>query len=135
MGVSAEVIEVMSLDTLAKMGEAKLKGKIVFFNRPMDVTQLRTFAAYGGAVDQRGRGPAMAAKFGASGAIVRSMTTGLDDVPHTGATNFLPGEKEIPALAISTNSAELLSLELKKDQCDCIFVIPAGCWRKQIHIM
>lgn len=113
-GVTADVIEVYSLDTLEKMGSNKLAGKIVFFNRPMDVTQLKTFAAYGGAVDQRGRGPALAAKFGAAAAIVRSMTTGLDDVPHTGATNFQPGEKSIPALAISTNAAELLSRELKK---------------------
>ena len=114
LGITAEVIEVRSLDTLEKMGEANLKGKIVFFNRPMDVTQLRTFMAYGGAVDQRGRGPAIAAKFGAVGAIVRSMTTGLDDVPHTGATNFISGERNIPAIAISTNSAELLSTELQK---------------------
>lgn len=113
-GITAEVIEVFSLDTLEKLGSAILSGKIVFFNRPMDVTQLRTFAAYGGAVDQRGRGPAMAAKFGAAGALVRSMTTSLDDYPHTGATLFQAGEKTIPALAISTNSADLLSRELKK---------------------
>ena len=74
-GLTAEVIEVRSLDTLEKMGTSRLRGKIVFFNRPMEVTQLRTFAAYGGAVDQRGRGPALAAKYGAVGAIVRSMTT------------------------------------------------------------
>jgi len=113
-GITAEVIEVFSLDTLEKMGTSLLFGKIVFFNRPMDVTQLRTFAAYGGAVDQRGRGPALAAKFGAVGALVRSMTTGLDDYPHTGVTLFQTGEKQIPALALSTNSAELLSGELKK---------------------
>lgn len=113
-GLTAEVIEVFSLDTLEKMGAALISGKIVFFNRPMDVTQLRTFAAYGGAVDQRGRGPALAAKYGAAAALVRSMTTSLDDLPHTGATIFQPGEKSIPALAISTNSADLLSLELKK---------------------
>ncbi len=112
-GVTAEVVEVFSLDTLEKM-KSQIAGKIVFFNRPMDVTQLRTFSAYGGAVDQRGRGPAMAAKYGAVGAIVRSMTTSLDDVPHTGATNFQPGDKLIPALAVSTKSAMLLSRELKK---------------------
>lgn len=113
IGITGEVIEVFSLDTLEKL-KSILPGKIVFFNRPMDVTQLRTFAAYGGAVDQRGRGPAMASKYGAIGAIVRSMTTNLDDHPHTGATNFQAGEKQIPALAISTNAAELLSRELKK---------------------
>lgn len=113
-GLTAEVIEVHSLDTLEKMGRSLLSGKIVFFNRPMDPTQIRTFAAYGGAVDQRGRGPALAARFGAVGALVRSMTTNLDDFPHTGGTHFQPDEKQIPALAISTNSAELLSRELKK---------------------
>ena len=113
LGIAGEVIEVFSLDTLEKL-KLILPGKIVFFNRPMDVTQLRTFAAYGGAVDQRGRGPAVAAKYGAAAAIVRSMTTSLDDYPHTGATNFQPGDKLIPALAISTNAAELLSRELKK---------------------
>jgi hypothetical protein len=113
-GVTAEVIEVRSLDTLEKLGENAIKGKIVFFNRPMDVTQLKTFMAYGGAVDQRGRGPALAAKYGAVGALVRSMTTSQDDVPHTGATNFQAGEKNIPALALSTNSANALSQELQK---------------------
>jgi hypothetical protein len=113
-GITAEVIEVFSLDTLEKMGSSLISGKIVFFNRAMDATQLRTFAAYGGAVDQRGRGPAIAAKYGAAGALVRSMTTALDDNPHTGSTLFQTGEKQIPALAISTLSADLLSTELKK---------------------
>jgi carboxypeptidase Q len=112
-GLTAEVIEVYSLDTLSKMGSS-LQGKIVFFNRPMDVTQLRTFAAYGGAVDQRGRGPAIAAKFGAIASLVRSMTTEINDYPHTGATNFQPGEPQIPALAISTFAADRLSAEIKK---------------------
>ena len=51
-GVTAEVIEVRSLDELEALGRAKVEGKIVFFNRPMDPTQIRTFNAYGGAVDQ-----------------------------------------------------------------------------------
>jgi len=52
-GITGEVVEVRSLDDLEKLGEAGLKGKVVFFNRPMDPTQIRTFNAYGGAVDQR----------------------------------------------------------------------------------
>jgi carboxypeptidase Q len=63
--VLAEVIEVKSLDEVDKLGEAGVKGKIVFYNRPMDPTQVATFAAYGGAVDQRVAGPARAAKYGA----------------------------------------------------------------------
>jgi len=115
-GVSAEVIEVKSLDEVERLGESNIKGKIVFYNRPMDPTQLRTFRAYGGAVDQRSQGPSMAAKYGAVAVLVRSMTTRLDDVPHTGGLNYKAGIKKIPAVAISTNDAELLSRVLKKEK-------------------
>jgi hypothetical protein len=108
-GLTAEVIEVQRLDDLEALGREKIAGKIVFFNRPMDPTQLNTFAAYGGAVDQRGLGPSKASKYGAVAVLVRSMTTRNDDVPHTGAQNYEPGVTPIPALAISTNDANLLS--------------------------
>jgi carboxypeptidase Q len=113
-GLLAQVIEVKSLDEVDKLGD-KVKGKIVFYNRPMDMTQITTGAAYGGAVDQRVAGPARAAKYGAVGAIVRSMTTLLDDFPHTGTTQFPDGQEVIPALCVSTNHAELLSALLKKE--------------------
>jgi hypothetical protein len=121
LGFTAEVVEVKSLDELDALGEKKLTGKIVFFNRPMDNTQLNTFAAYGGAADQRVFGPIRAAKFGAVGAIVRSLTTGLDDYPHTGSTQYNPEEKNIPAVAISTNDAELLGKLLKQEKIN-IFI-------------
>ncbi len=108
-GLVAEVIEVFGLDTLEQLGEAALRGKVVFFNRPLDPTQLNTFAAYGGAVDQRALGAARAARYGAVGVIVRSMTTSLDDVPHTGNMRYDSGGARIPAMAVSTQAAELLS--------------------------
>lgn len=114
-GITAEVIEVKSLDEVEKLGRKAISGKIVFYNRPMDPTQLNTFAAYGGAVDQRGAGASQAAKQGAIGVIVRSMTTRLDDVPHTGALRYQDGVPQIPAVAISTNDAELLSRLLKQE--------------------
>ncbi|MEZ0610254.1 M28 family peptidase [Fibrella sp. WM1] len=112
-GIQAQVVEVKSLAELDKLGEAGIKGKIVFFNRPMDPTKINTFEAYGGAVDQRGSGATFAAKFGAVGAIVRSMTNALDDFPHTGSLRYGPGVPLIPAAAISTNGAEKLSALLK----------------------
>jgi len=114
-GISAEVVEVLSLDELEKLGEISLRGKIVFFNRPLDPTQLNTFAAYGGAVDQRGLGATRSARFGALGVLVRSMTTALDDVPHTGALRYDEGVPEVPAFGISTNDAERLSALLKEE--------------------
>ena len=108
-GLTAEVIELQSLDELETLGAEKIKGKIIFFNRPMNPRQIRTFRAYGGAVDQRGYGPTRAARYGAVAVLVRSMTTRLDDVPHTGATIYEEGTPKIPGIGISTNAAELLS--------------------------
>lgn len=51
-GITASVIEVQSFEELQRLGGAA-NGKIVFFNRPMDPTEINTFAAYGGAVNQR----------------------------------------------------------------------------------
>lgn len=113
---SGPVVEVQSLEEVETLGREQIEGKIVFFNRPMDPKQVRTFYAYGGAVDQRGRGPAIASRFGAVGCLVRSMTTRLDDVPHSGMTRFMDGERHIPSMAISTNAAEKLSDMLDKGE-------------------
>lgn len=116
-GIKAYVVEVMGLEELASLGKEKIQGKIVFFNRPMDPTMINTFEAYSGCVDQRGSGAAEAAKYGAVGVIVRSMTLRLDNYPHTGGTRYgdTPMENRIPAAAISTNGAELLSATLELD--------------------
>ncbi len=108
-GLTAEVIEVRSIKELKLLGEAKVKGKIIFFNRPMDPTLIQTGAAYGGAGDQRVNGPAEAAKLGAVGVVVRSLTLANDEHPHTGMTRYLDDVTKIPACAISTKDADLLN--------------------------
>jgi hypothetical protein len=113
LGVEAEIIEVLSLDELRVMTDEAVMGKIVFFNRPMDETLINTFQAYGRAVDQRWAGPKLAADKGAVAAVVRSMTTALDTFPHTGSTDYNPDDHFIPAVAISTVDANLLSATLK----------------------
>ena len=114
-GLTAAVIEVHSIKEIAELGEDKIKGKIVFFNRPMQPDNIETFTSYGGCVDQRFGGAKEASKFGAVATIVRSMNMRLDDFPHTGAQSYgdLPKDQYIPAAAISTNAAELLSKSLK----------------------
>lgn len=116
-GVKSEIVEVKGLEELVVLGTSKIKGKIVFYNRPMDPTLINTFAAYSGCVDQRYAGAMEAAKYGAIGIIVRSMNLRLDDYPHTGSMSYgdLPEDKRIPAAAISTNAAELLSATLQLD--------------------
>lgn len=114
-GISAEVVEVKSWDELDKLNERGIRGKIVFYNRPMDPTKIRTFEAYGGAVDQRVGGASRAAKYGAVGVLVRSMTLALDDYPHTGTLHYDSTYTLIPAVAISTLAAEKLSRTLKDE--------------------
>ncbi len=114
-GIQAEVVEVKNFDELRSLGET-VRGKIVFFNRPMDPTKLNTFEAYGGAVDQRSRGAIEAARMGAVAALVRSMSLRIDDIPHTGAMNYADTVKKIPAAAISTLHANELSDMLKKQK-------------------
>lgn len=111
-GITANVVEVKNFEELRAMGES-VKGKIVFFNRPFDARFFDTFEAYNGAVNQRGQGAVEAAKLGAVGVIVRSMTNIIDDNPHTGGMRYQVGITKIPAAAISTKAAELLSQKLK----------------------
>lgn len=110
-GISAEVIEVKSLAEVDSLGE-KVRGKIVFYNRPMN-PNVDPFEAYGGAVDQRSAGPKKASQYGAVAAIVRSMSTLQDDDhPHTGGSQ----KCKIPAVAISTRGANLLSEALRRNR-------------------
>lgn len=115
-GISGEVIEVKSIEEAESLGE-KLRGKIVFFNRPFDDSLLHTFKAYGGCVDQRGGSARAIGKFGVLGTIVRSMTHSIDDYPHTGAMSYkdIPEHEKVPTAAISTKAANLLSEQLKEN--------------------
>ena len=110
-GIRAEVVEVKDFEELKALGEEQVKGKIVFYNRPMQADLINTFSAYSGCVNQRFSGAEEAARLGAVGVVVRSMNLRLDDYPHTGSMSYgdLSLRERIPAAAISTNGAELLS--------------------------
>ena len=116
-GLKAKVIEVKSFEDLEKIGKENIKGKIVFYNRPMDPTLIDTFKAYGGCVNQRYEGAVHAIDYGAVGVIVRSMNLSIDDLPHTGSMTYgdIPVGQRIPSAAISTKDADLLSSMLKMD--------------------
>lgn len=111
-GLTAPVVEVLDLEGLKT---AEVRGKIVFFNAPMNPRYVVPGQAYGEAGAQRTRGPSEAAKLGAVGVLVRSLTHALDDLPHTGNTTYLPDVPRIPAAALSTVAAEKLSAALKAD--------------------
>ena len=113
-GVMAEVLEVNSMEALTLLGEKRVKGKIVFFNIPMNPANISTFRSYGESGIGRRIGPAQASKYGAIAVLVRSLASNVDDYPHTGVTQYNDSFPKIPAVAISTRNAETLSLALKK---------------------
>jgi hypothetical protein len=112
-GITANIIEVMGIDGLAKLGAEKIKGKIVFFNEPMDPTMLATHLSYRKVGNQRWSGASEAVKYGAVAVVVRSLSLIKDNNPHTGSMNYQDSLNKIPACAISTNDADWLSTSLK----------------------
>lgn len=121
-GIEAEVIEVHSFEELDKLGTAKIKGKIVFYNRPMDPTEIFTFKAYGKAVDQRWAGAMKAGRYGALATITRSMGLKIDRFPHAGSMSYVDSIPKIPAVAISTEGAETLSTLLRVDKSARVYL-------------
>ncbi|WP_291723511.1 M28 family peptidase [Bernardetia sp.] len=115
--VKAEVISVNTLSDLEKISEKeakKYKDKIIFITQPMDAKLISTFSAYGGCSSVRVVGANYAAKVGAKGFLMRSLTLQNDNHPHTGVMIYEEGTKQIPAAALSTNSANYLEKALKK---------------------
>ncbi|MFM7510869.1 MAG: M20/M25/M40 family metallo-hydrolase [Bacteroidota bacterium] len=112
-GITAEVVEVKSFEEL-ELKKDQVKGKIVFYNYPFNATYVKTFQAYGDANKYRGQGPSQAAKYGAVGTIVRSMSHGANNHPHTGSTRYDSSYAKIPAVAIGLEDADQLSQWLEK---------------------
>jgi carboxypeptidase Q len=114
-GITGEVIEVKSFEDLDAKKDL-VKGKIVFYNYKFNPTFIRTFQSYGDANKYRGGGPSAAAKYGAAGVIVRSMSHSTDNNPHTGATRYDSAYAKIPAVAIGLKDADWLSETLAKQK-------------------
>jgi carboxypeptidase Q len=110
--IGADIVEVKTMEELHKLGTA-VKGKMVFFNIAMNPTLIQTFSAYGASGVGRRSGPSEAARYGAIACLVRSLASNVDDHPHTGATRYNDSLAKIPAVAISTSNAELLSANIK----------------------
>ncbi len=127
-GLRAQVVEVKSFHELESLGKEKIKGKFVFFNKAMPKNLVDTFSAYKNIVDIRYHGARKAAKLGAVGVIVRSINLRLDDYPHTGNMSYgdIPNNMRVPAAAISTNGAQLLSSMLSLND-DLYFYLKQDC--------
>lgn len=114
-GLTASVILINTFDELERRKD-EVKGKIVFYNYKFNPRFVRTFQAYGDANRYRGQGPSRAARYGAVGVIVRSMTHAADNHPHTGGTNYNDSFPKIPALAVGIQDADKLAAAIQQQQ-------------------
>lgn len=114
-GITAGVIVVADENELEKVGE-KARGRFVLFNNPMPTYDPEKGSGYGTAVRFRHRGAQLAAKHGAVGCLVRSVTARSMRTPHTGAMSYGDAQVKVPAAAISIEDAELLSRLARREK-------------------
>jgi hypothetical protein len=120
-GVTAPVLEVASFDDLEAKKD-QVKGKIVFYNYHFNPTFIKTFHAYGDAVKYRTQGASRAAKYGAVAVIVRSISHGANNFPHTGTMRYDNAYPQLPAVAIGLEDADRLSQRIKDDNSVKVFL-------------
>lgn len=111
-GIEAPVMLVNNFDELEQRKD-EVKGKIVFYNYKFNPFFIETFAAYGDAVRYRGAGASRAAKYGAVAVLVRSMSSSVDNNPHTGAQNYNDSFPKIPAAAVGLRDADHMAAVLE----------------------
>ncbi len=104
-----KVLVARSIDDLEKLGEAA-RGRIVLIDEPMpEYDHDAHSSGYGSAVQKRLHGAARAAKLGAKALMIRSVTAFSMRTPHTGVVLYDEGVPKIPAIALSTEDASMLS--------------------------
>src|SRR5690606_4851481 len=124
-GLNAPLFEITSFEQLGALTD-ELKGKIAFYNIPMDPAFINTFHSYSNSAKQRYVGALEASKKGAVGVVIRSLSATINDFPHTGSMTYQGAEVKIPAMAISTLDAEKLSADLKSNP-DLGFFMKMNC--------
>jgi hypothetical protein len=106
-GIEGELVYFPTLDALKAAPDGSLAGKIAYIDHAMRAAQ--DGSGYGPYGNARRQGPAIAARKGAIGVVIRSIGTDSHRNPHTGATNWPDGVKPIPAGAVSDPDADLIA--------------------------
>nr|WP_315027732.1 M20/M25/M40 family metallo-hydrolase [uncultured Chryseobacterium sp.] len=114
--ISGEIIMVKSMEEYDQLPAEKVKDKIVFFNYAFNQSFIETFKGYGDAAKYRTTAASLTAKKGGKFAIIRSLSSAFDDVPHTGAMRYEENVSKIPAVAIGSTTANELEALLKSQK-------------------
>jgi carboxypeptidase Q len=103
--VTAQVLAVADFAELERKKD-EVKGKIVYYNNGFDPTNVKPFVSYGQAGIYRRSGPSRAAKYGAVGVMIRSLSESSSNDPHTGAMAYNDSFPKIPAVAVGPRDAD-----------------------------
>lgn len=112
--LTAQIVMVKDLDEFNALPAESVKGKIIFFSHRFKQTTINPFNEYGESGKYRWTAPNVASARGAAGVIIRSISTGEDDAPHTGSMRYADTVKHIPAVAIGNKSADMLETKCRQ---------------------
>lgn len=109
-GLTGEIVAVKDIDALRALPAGAVRGKIVYFSGRTERT--RDGSGYGRAVRSRTEGPSAASALGATGIVIRSISTSSNRLPHTGTLVYNIAQPRIPAVALSNPDADALERQL-----------------------
>ena len=112
--VKASILMVGSFEEFEKLSAADIEGKFIFFNYRFRQDFAQTFNGYGDAVKYRWQSPIIVGKKNIAGIIIRSISSGKDDYPHTGSTKYAEGGNKFPIVAIGNETADKLERACSK---------------------
>ena len=128
-GITAEVVEVSSLDEVDELGRENVEGKIVFYNKAFNQRYINVGTSYGETGFQRRTGAVKAAEHGALASVFRSLSSSTyEDFPHTGGMSYKEGLDSIPHGGLGVLSSEKLSQALKENPRLNLTVKLSGKW-------
>lgn len=115
-GITAEVIVVDELDSVATLGE-RARGKIVLINQAFEEGRgPAPFRGYSQTVRIRSMGAVESAKVGAVATLIRSVGPYGMQTPHTGSMAYVDGVPKIPAAAITIEDSEMIKRMTERGQ-------------------
>ena len=128
-GITAEVVEVSSLDEVDELGRENIEGKIVFYNKAFNQRYINQGASYGQTGFQRRSGAVKAAEHGALASVFRSLSSSTyEDYPHTGGMSYREGLDSIPHGGLGVLSSKKLSQALKENPRLILTIKLSGKW-------
>ncbi len=105
--IMAPILAVANFEELEKRKE-EVKGKIVYYNYGFNPANVNPGKSYGETGVYRRNGASRAAKYGAVGVMIRSLTEATDNHPHTGAMAYNDSFPKIPAVALGIDDANYI---------------------------